>query len=105
MPGALPLWKAAALTMLSASDADSEKSTAEPVATASEAGHEGTTSAATPPPPQGASGVALLRGLGVPAMKSAPLLFVSVQPLAARSAAVVFDRPGAAAAPSKPVAA
>ena len=43
-------------------------------------------------PPHGPSGAALLRGCGATTEKSAALLSVSVQPLAARSAAVVFDR-------------
>ena len=43
----------------------------------------------------------LLRGFGAPAAKSAALLSVSVAPSSARRAAVVFDRPGAGAAPSK----
>src|SRR5262245_61888191 len=43
---------------------------------------------------------ALLRGVGAPLAKSAALLSVSVQPPAARSAAVVFDRLGVVGEPS-----
>jgi hypothetical protein len=48
--------------------------------------------------------LAELRGAGAPVVKSALLLFVSVQPLAPRSAAVVFVRAGVAPFPSKPAA-
>ncbi|OGO57413.1 MAG: hypothetical protein A2Z32_04045 [Chloroflexi bacterium RBG_16_69_14] len=41
------------------------------------------------------------RGVGAPVAKSAALSSVSVAPASARSAAIVFDRVGAAAAPSK----
>jgi hypothetical protein len=44
------------------------------------------------------------RGAGVAALKSAPLLSVSVQPPFARNAAVVFESVGAAAGPSKKLA-
>ena len=44
----------------------------------------------------------LLRGLGGPAVKSAELLSVSVAPPFARSAAVLLDRPGAAAVSKEP---
>ncbi len=47
------------------------------------------------------AGVALLRGLGAPAEKSAALLSVSAQPFSARRAAVVFVRAGAGPLPSK----
>ena len=47
--------------------------------------------------------VAVLRGLGAPVAKSDALLSVSVQPPAARRAAVVFVRP-AATLPSKQLA-
>ena len=43
-------------------------------------------------PPHGLGAAELLRGCGATMEKSAALLSVSVQPLAARSAAVVFDR-------------
>ena len=46
-------------------------------------------------PLQALSADAELRGAGVAAVKSAPLLLVSVQPSPARSAAVAFVRPGA----------
>ncbi len=46
------------------------------------------------------SGDAELRGVGASAAKSALLSSVSVQPPLARSTAVVFDVPGAAAEPS-----
>src|SRR5512140_2366600 len=58
------------------------------------------TAGAVSPPAHGASGVAELRGAGVPAEKSARFESVSVQPLAARSAAVVFARVGAVSPPS-----
>src|ERR687896_436846 len=45
--------------------------------------------------------VPLLRGLGGPLAKSAPLLSLSWQPPSARESAVVFVVAGAAAAPSK----
>ena len=48
----------------------------------------------------GLSGEAVLRGVGAPAEKSELLLSVSVQPPLSRSAAVSFDRVGAAAEPS-----
>ena len=54
--------------------------------------------------PQLFAGDAELRGLGAPAVKSVELLFVSVQPLSARNAAVVLLRAGAAAEPSKKLA-
>src|SRR5690349_12985168 len=44
--------------------------------------------------------VALLRGLGAAALKSDPLLSVSVQPFAARTSAVVVLGAGALAPPS-----
>src|ERR1041384_3956254 len=50
--------------------------------------------------PQMFSGDSELRGLGASAVKSAELLFVSVQPPPRRSAAVVFESVGAGA-PSK----
>src|SRR5215831_2844263 len=46
------------------------------------------------PPPQTFAAVAELRGFTVPAVKFELLLSVSVQPAAARSAAVVFDSVG-----------
>ena len=46
-------------------------------------------------PLQVASGVAELRGSGVPTTKSVALLLVSVQPLPARKIAVVDDGAGA----------
>ena len=49
---------------------------------------------------QGLAAVAVLRGVGAPAVKSVELLSVSVQPPAALKAAVVFESVGAAA-PSK----
>ncbi|CAB4930907.1 unannotated protein [freshwater metagenome] len=45
--------------------------------------------------PQGVAALAVLRGAGSPAVKSVALLSVSVQPFAARRAAVVLDSPGA----------
>ena len=45
-----------------------------------------------------------LRGLGAPVAKLVELLLVSVQPLLPLRSAVVFDRAGAAALPSKQVA-
>lgn len=56
-------------------------------------------------PAQTLSGDALFRGLGTPAEKSVELLFVSVQPLAARKTAVVFDGAGVGPVPSKQLAA
>jgi hypothetical protein len=44
---------------------------------------------------QGLSGVAVFLGAGEPAVKSAALLSVSAQPLAARASAVVFVVAGA----------
>lgn len=49
---------------------------------------------------QGFNGEAVLRGFGEPVLKSAALLSVSVQPFAARNAAIVLLKPGAAALPS-----
>src|SRR5262249_47337673 len=53
-----------------------------------------------PPPPQTLVALALLRGVGARALKSVPLLFASVQPLTARSSAVVVLGAGAFAPPS-----
>jgi len=49
---------------------------------------------------QGFNGEAVLRGFGEPVLKSAALLSVSVQPFAARNAALVLLKTGAAALPS-----
>ena len=54
-----------------------------------------------PLPPQLCAVVAELRGATVPAEKSEPLLSVSVQPLAARSAEVVLVSVGVGPLPSK----
>src|SRR5690349_608704 len=54
-----------------------------------------------PAPPHVCSGEAVLRGLGAAAAKSAPLPSVSWQPPSRRTAAVVFERAGAGAVPSK----
>ena len=54
--------------------------------------------------PQGFACDAVLRGVGAPAAKSAPLLSVSTQPPLLRRPAVVFESVGAAAAPSKKLA-
>lgn len=51
-----------------------------------------------------AGAVALLRGAGGPAAKSAPLLSLSTQPVCLRCPAVVFDRVGAGIAPSEQLA-
>ncbi len=48
----------------------------------------------------GFSGLAVLRGFGGPALKSAALSSVSTQPSPLRRAAVVFDRVGAGPEPS-----
>jgi hypothetical protein len=50
--------------------------------------------------PQEPGGLAELRGAGVALAKSAALSSASVQPLAARASAVVFESPAAAAEPS-----
>jgi hypothetical protein len=52
-------------------------------------------------PTQGLNGELVLRGFGVAATKSDALLSVSMHPPSFRKAAVVFDRVGAAPAPSK----
>jgi hypothetical protein len=52
-------------------------------------------------PSQKWTGESRLRGLGGPAVKSAPFESVSVQAKSLRSAAVVFDSVGAGDAPSK----
>ena len=54
-------------------------------------------------PLHGARGDAVLRGVGVPVEKSALLLSVSVQPFAARIAAVMLFSVGAGAAPLEEV--
>ena len=93
-----------ALTRLSASVALTTKLDAVPD-TATWSGQLGRMGALPPPPPPHRfSGLPVLRGAGVPAAKSAALLLVSVQPLAARRLAVVLLRMGAGAAPSAPVA-
>ena len=48
-------------------------------------------------PTQGLTGLAVFRGLGVPATKSVELLSVSVQPKPARSTAVVLEGAGVGA--------
>ena len=65
-------------------------------------GHVVTVSVCGPAPAQGCAGELLLRGLGVPDVKSAELLSVSVQPPSARWTAFVFEGAGAAA-PSEQV--
>src|SRR3970040_740600 len=52
----------------------------------------------------GFNGLAVLRGAGAPAEKSAALLSVSVQPFPTRTAAVVLLKVGAAPVPSKKLA-
>ena len=52
------------------------------------------------PPLQTFVGLAVLRGVGAPVAKSAPLLLVSVQPAPARIAAVVLERVAVGPAPS-----
>jgi hypothetical protein len=61
----------------------------------------------SPPPgsPHTAAGLALLRGIGAPPAKSAPLLSVSVQPASPRSNAMVLDGAAAGPAPSTQLAA
>jgi hypothetical protein len=59
---------------------------------------------AGPSPPQVPSGDAVLRGTGAPVAKSPAFWSVSVQPLAARRSAVVFDGAGAGPVPSKKLA-
>jgi hypothetical protein len=103
MPATLPLRKLADETASSGSVALSASDAVAPSATLALAGQLGTMAWLPPPPPQGASGDALLRGAGVPALKSAALLLVSVQPAAARRAAVVAVNAGAAV-PSKKLA-
>src|SRR5690348_13466400 len=56
------------------------------------------------PPWQGFKGELLLRGVGAAAVKSAALLFVSVQPPPLRMSLVVLEGAGAAPKPSKQVA-
>src|SRR3546814_6568809 len=60
-----------------------------------------TVSTGWPPPAHTFGAEALLRGFGVPDVKSAPLTLVSVQPPPLRSAAVVLLSPGAASEPSE----
>src|ERR1043166_289430 len=50
---------------------------------------------------QGLKGVAVLRGFGVPGVKSVELLAASVQPSSVRRIAFVLEGAGGAAAPSK----
>src|SRR5882724_11082613 len=57
----------------------------------------------SPGEPHGLRAVDELRGLGVPALKSVLFWSVSVQPLPARSTAVVFDGAAVGAKPSKKV--
>src|SRR5690606_31546393 len=57
-----------------------------------------------PPPPQGAGGVAPLRGAGAALEKSAALWLLSTQPWSARKAARALSSAGAAPAPSKKLA-
>src|SRR5262245_21591044 len=71
--------------------------------TAPDAGERVATAGATGPP-HVCVGDAVVRGAGTSAAKSAPLLSVSWQPRLARSAAVVLESVGAAAAPSKKLA-
>src|SRR3546814_19449393 len=63
-----------------------------------------TVSTGWPPPAHTFGAEALLRGFGVPDVKSAPLTLVSVQPPPLRSAAVVLLSPGAASEPSEQLA-
>ena len=55
-------------------------------------------------PPQPLAGLALLRGVGAPTVKSELLLSVSVQPPRLRRAAVVLERTAVGPAPSKSLA-
>ncbi len=63
-----------------------------------------TTGWSTGPVGQGLSGVAVLRGFGAVAVKSAVLLSVSVQPPAPRTTEVVLLGAGVGPAPSKKLA-
>jgi hypothetical protein len=56
------------------------------------------------PPPQGASGEAVFRGVGAPMAKSELLMSVSVQPPKARMAAVVFVSAGVGVPSEQPLA-
>ena len=63
------------------------------------AGGVGVAGGVAVPQPQTLKGDAVLRGLGEPTVKSAPLLSVSIQPAPLRRSAVVARRPPAAVRP------
>src|SRR5262245_65136142 len=81
------------VTVPSASEAASAASAATPNSVPRLAGQLATTGWFTATP-HGASGAAVLRGVGAPFAKSAPFWSVSVHPPARRSAAVVLERLG-----------
>ena len=94
-----------AVTRLSLSVALTKKLPAAPAvaATSGQLGRMGALLPPPPPPPQTLKGLDELRGPGVPRAKSPALLLVSVQPLAARSRAVVLVA-ATEAVPSKKLA-
>src|SRR3989304_5001689 len=88
-------------TVPSASEAVTVREALKPSAVVRVPPHDATTGAL---PPHGFSGEAVLRGAGAPALKSALLLSVSVQPPEARKTAVVLLGAGVAPLPSKKLA-